>query len=62
MSLKASIKSLERQVLKHGKCTHCDGRGSFETIIVTGGVPERDPRGCPGCRKVAHLKHIILED
>jgi MinD superfamily P-loop ATPase len=62
MSLKAAIRSLERKAIKVSKCTRCDGRGSWETILVENGTPERDPHGCQGCGKVAYVKHIILED
>lgn len=62
MSLKASLRALERRFNKHARCQHCDGRGSYDTVVECHGVLNRQPRPCKGCGKIACVKRIILED
>ena len=62
MSLKAAVKAMERKFMRNGRCGVCDGRGSYDTVLVRGGVETRAPRACRGCGKIACVKRIILED
>ncbi|MCC6428622.1 MAG: hypothetical protein IT435_17610 [Phycisphaerales bacterium] len=61
MSLRHTLRSIERRVMPRGPCHVCGGLGSFDTVIVRDGVPNRAPLGCAACGKVRHVKKIILD-
>lgn len=64
MSLRHSVRSIERQLRRGGTCGVCGvcgGRGWPCTIVVRDGVPSRPPRGCSACGKVSLVKKIILD-
>ena len=62
MSLKAAVRAIERKVGRHGRCGVCDGRGSYDTVLVRGGVQDRPPRPCRGCGEIACVTRIVLEE
>ncbi|MCC6419588.1 MAG: hypothetical protein IT429_15245 [Gemmataceae bacterium] len=60
MSLRHTLRSIER-LMARGPCHVCGGLGSFDTVIVRDGVPNRPTRGCAACGKVRCVKKIILD-